>query len=744
MKPHCINVILRPLLLAIALGAPIVSAGTRVADASLVVALNPLTVIAHDRYTSVTTTDFGLHVTTRPHGRRAPERFTWRFQLALNQRLVVAPNGALAVVTDPEPGGEPDADDDYSDADILDPEDLSNEQDADDSNDGLDGFADEERPDEGEEAVGRLRKESTVDEEAHTPLGALDDAADALDSAVDAVATAPAAAGHHRGLGRPTFAVSGNVAVLTIPRRDRWRDERGRWHDGDDEDDENDDDLVRVTSDLVEQSAPPIDETASAGFAPLAMAAAQSIDCTNRPRPKVITYNPQGSTQLIDAFKAHPIACADYFVEIAAPPAKATDTAAVKWAKKRTVRSSGVQQVCAANADQRLSDAGAVVFPVAEFHWGGWRDYAQNLGFTNIQSAWRKAGREFRKVMQQAGYGGICRATNMPIPENWAINEFPSTFTVRKFDKVKKRWVEPKEVWGNARAAAYGLFYGYDGSGTAEYPQAAGTVFVIDPGHARPDFDKYRRGLKTLSQQGGFWGAMATYVKFWGQEAYTNPYKSMLLMANGQPYARAARAQQVNAYVLHPALLADKGGASTSAARSFYGPRYFPLLNGFWGRTFEPPYPGYGQTDKIGLETMEGLVSLQVYSVRRHATGFSGAIADTSPAHARYTHLRIGFAWHDEGATLDRGTPTERVNPDFAPNAELAARIAEALQQAYSPGGFAQAACPNGACERSVPRNMCAPQQTRTTFNQCWLNNFSLRNWDAPTMDCAVAPCQEF
>jgi hypothetical protein len=738
--------LLRALLLTLAVGAPIVSAGTAVDDISLDVTLNPLTAIAQDRYTSVRTTEFGIRVTTRSRGRWAPHQFKWRFQLADNQRLIVAPSGALAVVTDPEPGADPDSDDDYADADPVDPEDASDEQAADDSNDGNEGFADAERPDEGEEDLGRLRRESRVDDEARTPLGALDDAADALDSAVDAVATPPAARDRDddaRGSIRGTFTVTGNVAVLTITRPDRWRENEDEGHEQDGDDDDDDDSPV-VTSHLVEQTAPPLEQTSNLGFASLALAAAEAIDCTGKPRPKVVTYNPQGSAQLIEAFKANPIPCADYFVEIAAPPANRDDPPAVKWRKKRVVRASGVQDVCAANADHRLGDAGAVVYPVAEFHWGGWRDYAQRLGFANIQSAWRKAGREFRRVMQQAGYGGICRATNQPVPENWAINEFPSTLTVRAFDKNANRWVEPQEVRGNARAAAYGLYYGYDGSGTATYPQVPGIVFVIDPGHARAFFKTYREGLKTLTQQAGFWGPMETYIRFWGQEAYTNPYKSMLLMPNGNAYPRATRAQHVNAYVLHPALLADKGGAAAAEARRFYRPRYFPLLNGFWGRTVEPPYSGYGQTDKIGLETMEGLVSLQVYSVRRHATGLNGSAADTSPDHTRYTHLRIGFAWHDEPMKLDRGTPTERDNPDFAPNAELAGRIAEALQRAYSLGGFAQAACTGGFCDRSVPKNMCAGQQTRTVFNQCWLQNFSILAWSDPAKDCAVHPCGEF
>jgi hypothetical protein len=696
-------------------------------ETTIDVSLDPLTAISHDDGTTVAATPFGLRITTRPHSSWKNEIYSWRFNLPPHQHLVLVPNGAIAVVSDPDPGPDPDVDDDYSDADAIYQEDLSDEQVADDANDGADGFADEERPDEDGDAPVDLAAESSDDDEATTPLGALDIAADLLDDAVDAVGTRPVVRLANGRVTAGIFSVSGTVATLRVPH-----DHPYTAH------------AASVDVDLVAQSLPPSDESVSVSVAPLLLAAAAppTIDCSGKPRPKIVTYNPQGSEQLIDAIKQNPVPCADYFVEIAAPPANKTDPPEVKWAKKRQVRPQGVQQVCAANKDQRLRDAGAVVYPVAEFHWGAWRDYAQRLGFSSIEAAWRKAGREFRAHMRAAGYGPdasgnpqLCAATHEPVVENWAINEMPSTLTVRAYDKTAQRWVEPSEVRRNARAALFGLYYGYDGASETTYRNVPGTVFVIDPGHARMYFKAYRDGLETLLVQRGFWRPLAAYVKFWGQETYVNPYKSMLLKPGGStPYPRGTRAQHINAYALHPALLANKS-ASAAYARSFFRSRYFPLLNGFWGKAAKG-YSGYGQTGEIDAPTMAGLVSLQVYSIRRHATGFDDAGAETSSAETRLPHLRIGVAWH--------GTAPD--NPLNSENETIATRIAEALQRAYSPAGTALDACAGGDgqpfCARSVPQDRCAPPPTRTLFNQCWLKNFVSFPWDHAGVDCVLRKCE--
>ena len=120
-------------------------------------------------------------------------------------------------------------------------------------------------------------------------------------------------------------------------------------------------------------------------------------------------------------------------------------------------------------------------------------------------------------------------------------------------------------------------------------------------------------------------------------------------------YGAATRARYANAYLQHPVRFAYAGGSNSAAARAFYVPRYFSLGTAFWSGT------KYGNTGGLSKTQMEGLVSLQVYSLRRYAQ------------YNRYPAGRIGLAWDN--------APT---NSDFA---DLATRAAVAIQAAYGPGG---------------------------------------------------------
>jgi hypothetical protein len=94
----------------------------------------------------------------------------------------------------------------------------------------------------------------------------------------------------------------------------------------------------------------------------------------------------------------------------------------------------------------------------------------------------------------------------------------------------------------------------------------------------------------------------------------------------------------------------------------------------------------------IPLDTMLKFVSLEVYSAR--------AWAGPRP----YPDGRVGFAWNQS----PRGASA-------AETAQLATRLAQAIQGAYGDGGTAAKACsPNGAY------TWCAPVLPGAAFNPGW------------------------
>jgi hypothetical protein len=664
---------------------------------SVRVSLPSLAVTTYDPAVTSSPMHWGATVTTTVSNSSDKETYRWRFRLTPGDRLQALSDGSVAVVRDAQDDGEDVPEDDYSDGGVEDPADV-------------DPVTEEPEDPEGlEDEVEDTEDYDPVDEEdpndgleSETALGAIDAAQAEVDGDVIAVITVGA-----RGTSGESvpayFSVSGDVATMIVSHRS------GSYGYP-----------VTVSSEAVEDASE-IEDASGEGAFGMRATSETAASCSNR--SKIVTYNPHGWAQLLNAFKQYPTPCADYYIVIPPDPSDRP--------LKRTVRPRAVwQDVCDANA--AVSSVGARVYPVAEFHYGGWRNWVlsppgQPPTGRSTQARWRVAGRIHRKRMRDAGYGSYhCPSLGAVIPERWAINEFGTTFTSRTRQNPN---IDPALVRANARNASLGLFYGYDGPGTTnrtdrpKYPDMRGIPFVIGSNHDKTGFSVYKPGLRRVVLDSGFWNAMKKYVLFWGQQAYTSCYRACVASAN-----RARRAKHVNAFTMHPvkfAYLAQKGTTTeknrSAAARSFFAgrvPRYMPLLTGYWAKIAPKQSPAYGRTHSLTLEEMKGLVSLEIYSTRRHASGASGSAADTSTAFGRYPHRRIAIAWHEEPEFVN-GVP----NPEYDQNQEVANRIALAIRAAYQPGGTAAAACAPEWCSVNVP-DRSPPVSERPRINLCWLKNF--------------------
>jgi hypothetical protein len=638
----------------------------------LFVSLEPLT--GTPQNSTITTTPIESGFDTRTElSEASSEQRHWAFELTGTQRLVPLPSGAVAVVEDL--ALDPTVtEDDYSDGGTEDPADLSPESEVPEDPDGLD-----EDLDPPEETEAGPFEDLSEDPTGDGAVEALSDAEEALDGEgeVVAVVTPPSAVDALGSAVPADLFVAGNEVVLDVPHTS------GVFAYP-----------IEASSSMVEAAW----DTTVSPEPPVACAA----------RAKIVTYNPVGWRQLLNAFTQNPTRCADYFIVIAPEPGH-----------PREVRPGAKEEICGANGPA-VAAAGARIFPAAEFSYSGWRRWVKDhTGGRETgrvaQFWWRRAGYEFRRKMRNAGYG-VAQCDGLGVtPARWAINEFGTTFTTRT---ERNPDIDPALVRLNAKSALLGLFYGFDGSGQGRYPNVQGIPWIIDPGQGRRGFSVYKPGLRRVILDSGFWMSARRTVLFWSQEAFTNCYKSCLARAN-----RALRARHVNAYTLHPIKLSYLGQSAPSEsdrrraaiARTTLNPRYMPLLNGVWGAAFGANEK-WGWTGQLTLEEMKGLASLQIYALRRHATGLSGAGADTSTAHARYPHLRVAVSWHEEPP-----------GPYYDWNGELAARIAQALAVAYGPTGTAAAACVRGStpdwCSIPVP-DRSPPDARRNGFIPCWISNF--------------------
>jgi hypothetical protein len=618
---------------------------------SLEVSLNPLTATPDPNTSTTTQTDWGIAATTTA-SRFQPGAFSWHFVLGFGQHIDKLPNGSLAVVTDiAAPSDIDPSNDDYADAEPVAPADLEPETPwvedeaaaADESIDDTGGPAVTEPFDDPDELDGTWEHDATPgagDPESPEAAAMADSALDAfayaqshVNGVVAAVVRGPTAT---NSAGEPipaSFTVEGDVVWLNVTYQFNGFS-----------------DWVSISSEILEEVdavEPTGEPSAPAGATSAASAdTAAAVPASCPFRAKVVTYNPNGWVQLFEALKANPTPCAEYYIVIP-PPARAKT-------RVQKCRQGSPPGQCNRIVDY-IRSGGSNFHPVAEFHWGGWRNVT---GWS-----WQRKGMEFRKRMRAAGYE-IGRG------ETWAINEFPSTLRYKS------------SVRANAMAAASGLFRGFRG-----YANATGIPFVVGQGQEMVNMSVYKPRLRNFTSASTFWNTMRRYTRFWGQEAYTNCYRSCV-----PGYQEPTRAKYVNAYVHHPARFAYAGGSASAAARSVYNAKYLTLLGGFWKS------PKYGWTEDLTAEQMMGLVSLQVYSVRRWAASHP------------YPDGRIGFAWNDEQG-----------NAEFE---QVAQRIAEAINAAYGENGTAAAACRSGAdadywCTRSVPAQNPDPRK-RPRFNGAW------------------------
>jgi hypothetical protein len=631
---------------------------------ALDISLSPLVVTSAHPSTTASQNDWGAAVRTSIDA-WDPESYQWSFALTGTQHIQKLAAGGIAVVSTPTVESDVDpSTDDYADAEAVDPEDvedgtLTEDPDAADN----DAFNDdgtttpvEPTPEQEEDdpnwepdpapAPGSPESDEAL-AEADRVLGLIEPAQDDAEGDVAAVAGSIVA--------RDAVGTSVPIEVSVLPDR-AWvvvaHKDAGYAYP------------ITLTADFVEEKADP-------GEQPTPTSGDTTTVCPFQAR--VVTYNPNGFDQLFLALEAHATTCAHYYI-VVAPPANPERKREV-----RRCRSYATQEECrtrsqAIRRDGRpawivdyIRQAGANFHPVAEFHWGAW---SQVTGWS-----WQRRGIEFRKRMKAAGYE-ISRG------DTWGLNEFGTTFRYRAATRT------------NARNAMRGLFYGPRG-----YARASGIPFLVAIGQGLRNFRVYKPRLRTMTSATTFWNSVKPYVRFWGQEAYADCHVSCVARRNGVPYSPPTRAQYVNSFLFHPARFSYAGGAASSGARTFYvssdwGGRYFPLLTAYCC------HPKYGNTDGLNPTQMKGLVSLQVYSVRRWA--------ETHP----YSKGRIGVAWNNAA-------------PDVA---ALAQRTARAIQAAYQPGGTALDACREGAdadywCTRVV---------SGSRFNPCW-GTFTRWSGDGPS-----------
>ena len=344
---------------------------------------------------------------------------------------------------------------------------------------------------------------------------------------------------------------------------------------------------------------------------------------------RIFTYDPVGHGHLADAFGNNPSPCADYYIHL---PAIAGD--------KTMPRGP--------NAVEDVHSHGARFHALAEFHWGGW---AAVSGMT-----WLEKGKEFRKRMIDKGYD--------PTRDAWSVNELPST---TKSDPTVRQHV---------RDVVKGLYTGPDGA-----PANGGLIYVIGVGSEMVNYSVYKPALEDWLVDQAFWKDMSQYVRWWGQEVYTDPIS--VCVGSASPGQRAAH---INDFVMHPAKLAAAGPPAAGAARAFFNESYVPIMNGAW-------HAEAYNTEATSLDTMKHHVSTQIYAARVWSNDHV------------YPDWRTGIAWNNalNGAS--------QADVD-----ELALRIANAIRYGYADdgGGASKACSPSGAY------TWCACSVGSAGFNDGW------------------------
>ena len=352
---------------------------------------------------------------------------------------------------------------------------------------------------------------------------------------------------------------------------------------------------------------------------------------------EIVIWGAEGWNVLGDAFHASESPCANTFISI--PP------------------QSGDKTLLRAGEAARMHARGPRIHAMAEFHWGTWNDYHNGTG-----TGWREIGHIFRTAMQDAGY---CVESG----DTWAVNEAPSTV----------RTNEPGVRAGFIELMA-GLYEGAPGMTPVK-----GAVFVWGMGHATFDaHTAYKPSVKTWLQDAHFWEQMNLYVRWWGQEVYTNPTYTCV-----GADTIVERARYVSEFVMHVPRLAaaapDSAGANT--AQSYFSRAFVPVMNSVW---WAAPSRGYGDTE-IPLVQMRHFITLQVRAARGWADGHT------------YPDGRIGFAFASYAA----------------PETEwdtLAGTMAVSILGAYNTDGAGAA----GACVEGGVDRWCNCNVTGSSYNDEW------------------------
>jgi len=356
---------------------------------------------------------------------------------------------------------------------------------------------------------------------------------------------------------------------------------------------------------------------------------------------KVVIYTSSDWLRLAQKLVADASPCAEYFISI---PSLAADKTRLRPLQ-----------------DDLLRALGPRIHPMAEIHVTGWQGWvAAN------RKTWYDAGVEARRVMRDAGYG------SMP-GESWAVNEFSSA--VRREGTAARR---------NMRDFLRGLYEGAPGM-----PELRGTVFVVGLSQLLSDASTYRATLRGWLQDEPFWADMDRYVRFFGQEVYADTRSWGVA---GAP--RATRADYLNDYLQHLAILAEAGQEGVSRARAFFRRAYLPLASAAW------PWPDAFGATMVPVEVMMGFVATQTYAIRH----FTGSHPHLFPGE------RIGFAYAPNPRPA---IPLSELN---AGTGRIADRLASSLRHAYDRGGGS----PAGACGPPGEHVWCAGDVEGAVFNAAW------------------------
>jgi len=344
--------------------------------------------------------------------------------------------------------------------------------------------------------------------------------------------------------------------------------------------------------------------------------------------------------------------------------------------------------------DQLIRELGPRFRPVAEMTLGSATGWATSWVTGAQGRSWFAAGVEFRRRMVAAGY-------DFARGETWLLNEA---------DRSTRR-NEPPYTRQAIADVVRGIAVG-DGTG----PVVPGIVELgIQFSHqTMPDLASFNDEMKNLVGDGDFWKNLGPYVSHFAREAYADVRRWGVAGSS-----RYERTQRLNEYLQHLMKLAENGPpAETVEARRFLRRTFLPLANATWPARAPEAIPrsptcpaayscGHGST-QVPLKQMLSFVSEEVYAVRHYAC-----------SHRRSgPGGRIGFSWQPENNFRLSASAWE------AAKRSIAARIAEAIRNAYARSGAMAAA----ACRDKAGRNWCAGASVPgARFTNTWAN---AARWD--------------